>query len=73
MSNEGIPLIEVRTARRHVRLSFDERNEWVLFVSERTLLCFLATCLTRDRIRPLDDVFRDGFFLLLLDAGFRPD
>lgn len=45
----------------------------MLFVSERTLLCFLATCLTRDRIRPLDDVFRDGFFLLLLDAGFRPD
>lgn len=56
----------------YAHLSFQDRKKCVLFVAEKTLLCFLATCLSRDRIRQLDEVFRDGLFRLLLDEGFQP-
>lgn len=57
----------------YAHLFFEERKKCVLFVSERTLLCFLATGLNRDRIRRLDEVYQDGFFRLLLDEGFQPE
>ncbi|MDA7979488.1 MAG: hypothetical protein MPJ50_12050 [Pirellulales bacterium] len=57
----------------YAHLFFEERKKCVLFVSEKTLLCFLAPALSRDRIRKLDEVFRDGLFRLLLDEGFQPD
>lgn len=57
----------------YAHLFFEERKKCVLFVNEKSLLCFLAVGLKRDRIRQLDDVFRDGFFRLLLDEGFQPE
>jgi len=57
----------------YAHLFFEKRKKCVLFVSERTLLCFLAVGLKRDRLRRLDEVFRDGFFRLLLDEGFQPE
>ena len=56
----------------YAHLFFEDRKKCVLFVSEKTLLCFVATALPRDRIKKLDVVFRDGLFRLLLDEGFQP-
>jgi len=51
---------------------FYDRKKCLLFTVEKTLLTFLVTAVTRDLIRKLDDVFREGLFRLLLDEGFQP-
>ncbi len=56
----------------YAHLFFQDRKKCVCFVSEKTLLCFIAPALSRDRIKKLDEVFRQGLFRLLLDEGFQP-
>jgi len=57
----------------YAHLFFHDRKKCIFFAAEKTLLCFLVTGLSRDRIRQLDEVFRDGLFRLLLDEGFQPE
>lgn len=56
----------------YAHMFFQDRKKCVCFVAEKTLLCFIATALPRERIKRLDEVFRDGLFRLLLDEGFQP-
>lgn len=51
----------------YAHLFFYARQKCVLFAAEKTLCCFLTPALTHDRIRQLDEVFRDGLFRFLLD------
>ena len=57
----------------YAHLFFQNRKKCVLFVAEKTLLCFLATALPRERIKKLDEVFHDGLFRLLLEEGFQAE
>lgn len=56
----------------YAHLFFEERKKCVLFASAKTLLSFVSTALPRERIKRLDEVFREGLFRLLLDEGFQP-
>jgi hypothetical protein len=56
----------------YAHLFFEDRKKCVLFASQKTLLCFVATAVPRERIKALDEVFRDGLFRLLLNEGFQP-
>lgn len=57
----------------YAHLFYEDRKKCVCFVAQKTLLCFVATALSRQQIKKLDEVFRDGLFRLLLDEGFQAE
>ena len=52
-------------------LFYHNRKKCLLFVAEKTLLCFVVTEVTRSAdSQTCEEVFREGLFRLLLDEGF---